>query len=253
MGFTYLTPKINHGFYFCTMFLFHSNDIQGDQAHFNEIETRHCVQVLRKTSGDAIQFVDGEGGWYHGNISSISKKHFTARIEKTTVYPKPAFSIHLAIAPTKNIDRFEWFLEKATEFGIEEVTPIICENSERRRIRPERLEKILLSAMKQSLKPFLPKLNELVDFEAFIKDTATNDDDLRFIAHCRNAELPLLRDNCPKQKSVTVLIGPEGDFSMSEIELALANGFNEISLGKSRLRTETAGIAAVHTINLIND
>ncbi|MEN8116270.1 MAG: RsmE family RNA methyltransferase, partial [Bacteroidota bacterium] len=157
---------------------------------------------------------------------------------------------HIVIAPTKNIDRFEWFLEKCTEIGIDEITPILSEHSERKVIKPGRLEKIVVSAMKQSVKAYLPKLNELTSFNDLVK---TSDAPAKFIAHCNGGEKPHLKNNIEPGKNVLILIGPEGDFSPAEVELAKENGFKEISLGTSRLRTETAGVVACHIVNLIND
>lgn len=236
------------------MQLFYATNISGEYATFDEVEARHCVQVLRKKVGETIHFVNGKGGWFEGVIDETGKKKLVVKITGRKELPPPSpVQLHVAIAPTKNIDRIEWFLEKATEVGVTSFNPIICERSERRRIRPERLEKILLSAMKQSLKAHLPELNEMIGFQDFIKKHATQSEGQRFIAHCQKDDLPLLKNNCEPRKDVIILIGPEGDFSPDEIELAKANGFIEISLGKSRLRTETAGLAAVFTVNFLNE
>ncbi len=233
------------------MFLFYSYRIEGDTAHFDEVETRHCIQVLRKKPGDEIQFTDGLGLMCKGAIGQVGKKNFSATIlEETRSAKTPSAHLHIAIAPTKNIDRFEWFLEKATEFGVSEITPVICKNSERRHLRPDRLEKVLLSAMKQSLKPFLPKLNEPAPVLDFLNTTATDQTAARFIAHCRADGLPHLWDNYNERNDVILMVGPEGDFSTEEISAAQQAGFAPVSLGRSRLRTETAGVAAVHIINL---
>lgn len=236
------------------MILFYSNDIHGDYARFTEEEARHALQVLRKSAGDPVSFVDGSGGWYEGIIEETGKKHFVAKIiSRKENHGQRNFHLHMAIAPTKNNDRLEWFLEKATEFGIDEITPIRCEHSERSKLRNDRLEKILLSAAKQSLKAYLPRLHDLTDFKHFIKEFETTGKGERYIAHCQDENLPHLKDNCRAGENVTILIGPEGDFSPGEIERATAAGFKSISLGKARLRTETAGIAACHIVNLIND
>lgn len=214
---------------------------------------RHCIQVLRNKPGDALVFTDGLGFHYEGTILSANKKGFLATIQSKKAIPlHPKVNIHLAVAPTKNIDRFEWFLEKATEFGVSKITPLLCDNSERKRLRPERLEKILMAAMKQSFGAYLPILNELVPFQSFITQEHSSNSG-RFIAHCRSNELPSLFRNSNKGQDVVILVGPEGDFSVEEIDLALAAGFGPVSLGKSRLRTETAGIAAVHIINMKNE
>lgn len=236
------------------MILFYTNSINGDYARFAEEEARHCLQVLRKSAGDPLTFVDGQGGWYEGVIDETGKRHFIAKITSRKMdFGKRDFRLHIAIAPTKNNDRLEWFLEKATEFGIDEITPLNCEYSERTKIRTDRLEKILLSAMKQSLRTYLPQLNELTNFKAFVKKIATGGPGTRFIAHCQDENLQHLKDNCSKGENVTILIGPEGDFSPAEIALANEAGFKNISLGRARLRTETAGVAACHIVNLIND
>lgn len=235
------------------MFLFYSHRIEGQTAHFDEVEMRHCIQVLRNRSGDEIHFTDGLGKMYQGRIISSNKKGFMASILSEKPQKKhPACNIHIAIAPTKNIDRFEWFLEKGAEFGVNEVTPIICSNSERKKIRADRMEKILLSAMKQSHSAFLPKLNPLLTMYEFIDNIETVSNSGRFIAHCRSKELPHLFHNSQHGKDVVVMIGPEGDFSIEEIKMAEAKYFLSVTLGDSRLRTETAGVAAVHIINLKN-
>lgn len=237
--------------YICKMFLFYSYKTDFKTAFFDEVETRHCIQVLRKQIGDEIYFTDGHGHLFRGQINKISKKEFTCQIlqseeKKNTVNA----NLHIAIAPPKNIDRFEWFLEKATEIGISEVTPLICENSERRKIRIDRMEKIIISAMKQSLNYHLPKLNAPTLFQGFMDNLATEPHGQRFIAHCRSAELPHLFNNYKKGSDVVLLIGPEGDFSLDEISMAVEAGIEEISLGKSRMRTETAALAGVHILNL---
>ncbi len=235
------------------MILFYTDDIQDGLATLAQEEARHCLQSLRKKSGDTIQFVDGKGGFYEGEIIEASKKKCVLSIKSVIEnYNAPDFQLHIAIAPTKNISRFEWFLEKTTEFGISTVTPLLCQRSERKNIRTDRLRKIMLTAMKQSLKAYLPKLNELSKFQDFIKSPADSSFDY-FIAHCHpDKALSHLKDVAKKNKNICILIGPEGDFSKEEVELALQQGYEGISLGKSRLRTETAGIAACHISNLIN-
>lgn len=238
------------------MQLFFTTNIKGDYAYFPESEARHAAQVLRKQIGDELQFVDGKGNWYTGVITEIGKKKCVLKIinKKENHEPLPVH-FHLAIAPTKNIDRLEWCLEKATEIGIAEITPLICHHSERRRIREDRLEKVLVAAMKQSLKAYLPKLNPLTKFNAFIKVQASIEDiPQKFIAHCADdTEKTRLQHNYQRGNNVCILIGPEGDFSSTEIELAIQHGFSPVSLGNSRLRTETAGVVAVHSINFLNE
>lgn len=234
------------------MQLFFCNNIIDGLATLDEEEARHCTQVLRKRLGDQMHFVDGEGGWYEGVIASLNKKNCTIEITKVIqAFQKPKANIHIAIAPTKNIARFEWFLEKATEIGISQVTPLLCQRSERKNIRNDRLEKVLLSAMKQSLKAYLPKLAPLTSFQTFVESFPESEK--CYIAHCGKEVNHHLKDNCLPGQDVTILIGPEGDFSEEEIELAKAKSFQEITLGKSRLRTETAGVVACHIVNLINE
>lgn len=232
------------------MQLFFTENIIDNLATFDKEEARH-VQVLRKKIGDVLHFVDGVGGKYEGEIIEIHKKQVVLSIlQHTKAYNRRDFRLHIAIAPTKNINRLEWFLEKATEIGIEEITPILCEHSERKKIRTDRLNKILMSAMKQSLKAELPKLNELTNYEDFIKQKK---DDAKFIAYCNDDALSHLKKEYSPSENVTILIGPEGDFSPKEIKLALENEYRGVSLGKSRLRTETAGVVASHVIGMMND
>ncbi|MEM6316769.1 MAG: 16S rRNA (uracil(1498)-N(3))-methyltransferase [Bacteroidota bacterium] len=231
------------------MILFYSQNINDSFAHLDEEQARHCVQVMRRQVGDAVTFVDGEGGFYKGIIHETGKKKCIIRVtESEQAFNRRPFSLHVAIAPTKNTNRFEWFLEKATEIGIDEITPIICQRSERRKVRTDRLRKIIVAAMKQSLKAYLPKLNEPIPFAKFIQNP--NSSTQKYIA--QGAENTALKDNYVAQNDVTVLIGPEGDFSKEEIDLARQRGYVGIHLGKSRLRTETAGIVACHMLNFLN-
>lgn len=233
------------------MHLFYKPDISGSSVVLDETESKHCIKVLRLTLGEQVQFVDGFGGLYTAKITDADARRCKLEIiHKEKEFGKKDFQIHIAIAPTKNIERFEWFLEKATEIGIDEITPLLSEHSERKIINADRLEKIMVSAIKQSVKAYLPKLNQLTFFDSFIKIPF---DGLKFIAHCNEGEKVLLQDSVRKNKDVLILIGPEGDFSEREVRVAMENGFEEISLGQSRLRTETAGIVACHTVNLINE
>lgn len=231
------------------MILFYTTDIANDIASFPEDEARHCIQVLRKKAGDEIRFTDGKGMWYEGQILEAGKRVLHARIVRSWPEEQPAPPIHLAVAPTKNIDRYEWFLEKATEFGVKEITPLICEHSERKKLRPERLERILVAAMKQSLRATKPILNELLPIEHLLRQP--NQPKQRFIAHCHSDGLPHLIQTMSGGSETLILIGPEGDFSPQEVAAALKHGFVEISLGAARLRTETAAIAACHIANLV--
>ena len=226
------------------MNLFYTTNIEGEYAYLSEVEARHVVQVLRKREGDMLNFTDGKGGMYEGQISEIGKKKCVLHIkEQKQEVGKRDFRLHVAIAPTKNINRYEWFLEKATEMGIEEVTPILCAHSERTKVRIDRLEKVLMSAMKQSLQAYLPKLNEPIKLAQFLKNQETSQ---KFIAHCEeDFDKNQLSDRIEKGKDILLLIGPEGDFSMKEIEAAKEAGFVPVALGNTRLRTETAGLFGV--------
>ena len=214
----------------------------------NTEESKHAIKVLRKKNGDILNFTDGKGSLYKAKINIADSKKCRLKIISSKQKEKQHnYHLHIAIAPTKNMDRFEWFLEKATEIGIDEITPIICSNSERKVIKPERGNRILLSAMKQSLKYHLPKLNEVTSFKNFIKQDFEG---AKYIAHCEDGKKNELR-TISKTGRTLILIGPEGDFSPREIELAWQNQFKAVNLGRSRLRTETAGIIATHTINII--
>ncbi len=233
------------------MQLFYMPNISGNEIFLDEAESKHAVKVLRLGSGSRIQLTDGKGGFYTAEISNPNPKKCQLEIiEFKPQYGKRNFEVHIAIAPTKNTDRLEWFLEKATEIGVDSVSFLLCENSERKTIKSERLEKVVISAMKQSLKAYLPQINSLTSFEEFIRGTTSS---LKYIAHCQGGEMSHLKNVVAKEDSVLILIGPEGDFSKEEITLAQMHGFREISLGTSRLRTETAGIVACHIVNLINE
>lgn len=232
------------------MQLFFQPDIVSGNLFLNEEESRHCVKVLRKREGDEINIVDGQGGIYLATIEKADAKKCSFAIKETTIHQGRSYYIHVAIAPTKNADRIEWFVEKAIELGIDKITFVDCENSERAKVNIERLQKKAVSAMKQSLNPWLPQLSPIHNFKSFC---STSEAEQKFIAyvdekiptHLKNAALP--------DKHYLILIGPEGDFSQKEIELAMENGFEPVSLGKSRLRTETAGLAACHICNLVNE
>ena len=233
------------------MHLFFTPDIINKTYTLNEIESKHCIKVLRLNVNDHIQLIDGTGNFYEAKIYDTNPKKCKVEVTKTIKeFGKRNHYLHIAIAPTKNIDRFEWFLEKATEIGIDEITPILCEHSERKIIKPERLEKVIISAVKQSIKAYKPKLNDLTKYKDFITKSY---DCEKYIAHCEENKKTLLKNSYGNGQSAIILIGPEGDFSPAEIMLAKQNNFKEISLGESRLRTETAGLVACHTINLINE
>lgn len=231
------------------MHVFYTPDIQ-TKTELPEEEAQHCIRVLRLTAGDEITLTDGKGNFYRAEISASTNKRCLVNIIET-IYQEPLWPchLHIAMAPTKNMDRNEWFAEKATEIGFDELTFLNCRFSERKVIKTERIEKILVSAIKQSLKTRLPVLNEMTDFDKFISRDFKGQ---KFIAHCYEGEKPLLKDVLQKGEDALVLIGPEGDFSEEEVKKAIEKGFIPISLGKSRLRTETAALVACHTMNLMN-
>jgi len=233
------------------MQVFYTPEIKNITYQLSEEESKHAVKVLRLEAGDEVCMVDGIGGLYFGIIDDPDQKKCVIRvIEKIEQYNRRSYHLHIAIAPTKNMERLEWFIEKATEIGIDEITPLLCNRSERKSINIDRLEKIILSAMKQSVKAYKPKLNELTRYTDFINSRLFEG---AFIAHCEEVPKPSLKSKMGAFQKFTILIGPEGDFSLEEIELAKNKGFQEIHLGKSRLRTETAGIVACHTINILKD
>ncbi len=216
---------------------------------FDPEESRHIVKVLRKQAGDTLHTTNGKGYFFDVRLLEAHPKHCKAEVTSTRKKLDKRYHLHLAVAPTKNKSRYEWFLEKATEIGVHEITPLICKRSERKSINPERMEKVLESAMKQSLRAYLPKLNETMSFEDFIK---TPQPGLRFIAHCEEEEKTDLKRRMGADQDVLVLIGPEGDFTRDEIRMAYQQGFHPVSLGESRLRTETAAIVAAATVAIIN-
>jgi 16S rRNA (uracil1498-N3)-methyltransferase len=233
------------------MQLFYCPGINSENYILSEEESMHCINVLRHKKEDTIQLVDGIGGFYTAEIVNNHKRKCEVKIiSRQTEFSKRNYYLHIAIAPTKNNERFEWFLEKATEIGIDEITPVICEHSERKEIKIDRMNKVIVSAMKQSVKAYLPKLNEAVKFKNFISDSKESQ---KFICSCDADKNSSLKNLYTKEKEVLILIGPEGDFSVQEIQLANSNGCKTISLGESRLRTETAGLVACEIINFINN
>ncbi len=227
-----------------------------------EEEAQHAVRVLRMEMGDEMMLMDGEGIFYRAIVTEATKKRCLYRIEETLPQERQwQPHLHLAMAPTKNMDRTEWFAEKATEIGFDELTFLRCRWSERTVIKTERVEKILVSAMKQSHKAWKPILNEMVDFKTFLQEIKERESRngkvmQKFICHCYEeedlGEKVALKDALKSGEDVLVMVGPEGDFSIDEVKMAEANGFQSVSLGKSRLRTETAALVAVHLMNLIN-
>ena len=229
------------------MWLFYTPDIQ-DDMQLPEEEAGHCIRVLRMKEGDSIRLTDGKGSFYDAVISAVSGKRCMVHIESREVQ-QPLWDghLHIAVAPTKLMDRNEWFVEKAVEIGVDEITFLKTDHSERDVVKMERIEKIAVSAMKQSQKATLPVLNGMTTLRNLIEREFDGD---KFIAHCEPGSKVLLQDAVIPGHDSLVLIGPEGDFSPAEIEMALKAGFRPISLGPSRLRTETAALVAVHIMNL---
>lgn len=216
-----------------------------------EEEAIHCLRVLRLKPGDEIGLTDGRGGFYRANITALGGHRCRFSVTERTEQP-PLWSgrLHVAVAPTKNMDRMEWLAEKATEIGIDELTFLCCRFSERRTVKTERIERIVVAAMKQSLKARKPVVSGMTDFDEFIAQQAETEQ--KFIAHCGEGTRVHLAEAVHPGEEAVVLIGPEGDFSPQEVELALSQGFRPVSLGPSRLRTETAALAACHILNLAN-
>lgn len=235
------------------MQLFYNPEISADDStvEFDKDESRHIHKVLRLNKGDKIQITNGLGYIFKAKIIDINPKSCVASIlENKKIDPLP-YSLHMAVAPTKLNDRYEWFLEKATEIGISEITPIVCDHSERKVVKLNRYEKIIQSAVKQSLKAYMPVLHETVDFKTFI-GSVKDDFDHKFIAHCDEGDKKTLKSELKAGQDCLILIGPEGDFSPAEIAFAIENDFIPISFGESRLRTETAAIVATHSVSFIN-
>lgn len=220
------------------------------QFSFSKEESKHIVRVLRKKTGDQLHITNGKGWLFTSKIIIAGIKKCAVFIETKAVQPKRNYNLHLAVAPTKMNDRYEWFLEKATEIGIESITPIICEQSERKIIKQERFEKKIQSAMKQSLQYYLPRLNDAIHFKDFIKQDFKGQ---MFIAHCEASDKKSLKQVLQPKQDVTILIGPEGDFSVKEIEMAIQNKFIPVTLGETRLRTETAAIVACYSVTYANE
>ena len=249
------------------MQLFYAADFTAPEYMLSEEEARHAVKVLRLVEGDTLHITDGRGNLYRCEVASAHQKHCLVRVvEHFEEFEKLPYRLTMAVAPTKNIERLEWMVEKCTEIGVDEITPLLCRFSERKNLRNDRLEKIILSAAKQSLTPYLPKLNPLTDFATLMEmykptpnpslkgrelDEERGMD--KFIAHCYKDEKCELKDALRKGRDVLILIGPEGDFSEQEVEQAIAQGFVPVGLGRSRLRTETAGVVACHTVVLMNE
>tara|TARA_R110002020_G_scaffold91560_2_gene222316 strand:+ start:57715 stop:58419 length:705 start_codon:yes stop_codon:yes gene_type:complete len=224
-------------------------EVHTEQFSFTEEESKHIVRVLRKKVDDSLQITNGKGHIFQAKILVPNPKNCVAAITSATPYPQRPYKLHLAVAPTKLNDRFEWFLEKATEIGVDQITPIYCDRSERRSVKPGRMEKVVQSAMKQSLQAYLPQLNGAVAFREFMEVEHAG---AGFIAHCEEGVRTELKARTKPNTDMTILIGPEGDFSPLEIKLALERGFLPVALGANRLRTETAAIVACATVALAN-
>ncbi len=234
------------------MQLFYSPELTNTNKTFmfSKEESKHIVRVLRKKEKDVLFVTNGKGFIFKCEINTANDKKCEVSIIETTLQEPQKYNLHLAVAPTKMNDRYEWFLEKATEIGITEITPIICDHSERKVIKTERFEKILESATKQSLSAYKPILNNAIPLKNFIENTTTT---TKFIAHCEETEKKSLKKELQPNKDYLILIGPEGDFSQKEIDLALKHNFIPVTLGETRLRTETAAIVACHSVAFINE
>ena len=226
------------------------NAAVGQQIYLDEDESAHCCKVLRLRPGEMISIIDGCGHFYEAELTLCDRKNCAAIISAidTDVYIRK-YRNHVAIAPTKNIDRFEWFVEKAVEFGIDEITPLLCAHSERKVLKIDRIIKIAVSAVKQSGNVIMPVVHELTPYDDFVKSCAAP---CKMIAHCEPQEKKFFAENVAAAQDSCTLIGPEGDFSDEEIALALGNGFRPTSLGNTRLRTETAGVAVCAFLAMIN-
>ena len=215
-----------------------------------EQESLHCTKVLRMKEGDQLTVTDGKGFFFLCTLIQAHPKHCIVSIDAEVAQPKTwNFNLHIAFAPTKNIDRMEWFAEKATESGIDRFTPLLCRFSERKELKTERLEKIVVSAMKQSQQAVMPVIDEMNPFDLFVENPFTG---RKFIAHCHPTPKTALAKTYQKGEDALILIGPEGDFSEEEIQKAVSLGFEPVSLGENRLRTETACLVACHTLHVLN-
>ena len=234
------------------MQLFYNPDINENTSKFTfpKDESKHIAKVLRKKTGDTLYITNGKGWLFDAQMEVADLKNCKVSIISKTFKESKSYNLHLAVAPTKMNDRYEWFLEKATEIGIDCITPIICDHSERKVIKPERFEKILQSAMKQSLHYYLPKLNDALPFNDFISQEHSGQ---LFIAHCEETKRQSLKSQLKPNTDITILIGPEGDFSVKEIAMALEHQFIPVTLGETRLRTETAAVVACHSVAYTNE
>lgn len=226
-------------------------DINSDTIFLEKEESKHIVRVLRMKKGEKILLTDGKGNLLTTEIYDANQKSCEVKIlARKSNHEKRNYHLHIAVAPTKNNDRYEWFLEKATEIGVDEITPIIGQRSERKTVKNDRLKKVILSAVKQSLKAYIPKINEAIKLKDFLIQEYNAD---KFIAHCVEDDKKTLKSQLIENHNYIVLIGPEGDFSKEEIDLAITKGFVPVTLGNFRLRTETAALVAVHSIAFVNE
>ncbi|RIV30504.1 16S rRNA (uracil(1498)-N(3))-methyltransferase [Flagellimonas lutimaris] len=225
-------------------------DYSAKQFVFPPDESKHIVRVLRKSEGDIVHITNGKGYLFEAEILEPNQKKCKARIISNRKSIPKRYKLHMVVAPTKMNDRYEWFLEKATEIGVDEITPIICDHSERKTIKLERMERVLQSAMKQSLQTVLPQINPPISCKEFLENDISTG--FKFIAHCQDGEKMELKRKVIADNDATILIGPEGDFSKTEIDLAKEKSYIPISLGRNRLRTETAAIVACTTVAIIN-
>lgn len=229
--------------------LFYCPNIR-ENPQLSEQESHHCIKVLRMKEGDRLTVTDGKGYFYDCLLREVHPTHCVLSVEKESFRGKSwVFHLHIAFAPAKNMDRNEWFLEKATEIGIDEVTPLLCRFSERKEIKQARLQRIMISAMKQSQQAILPRLHEMIPFEEF---TSMSFSSRKFIAHCYSTPKNPLVQTYQKGEDAILLIGPEGDFGEEEVAMAVERGFEPVSLGENRLRTETACLVASHTVHVLN-
>lgn len=235
------------------MQLFYSEKLEASSKQYilPKDESKHIIKVLRKTEGDTIYLTNGKGHLFKSIINQANSNKCSLTIKSFSYEAPPKYKLHLAVAPTKLTDRYEWFLEKATEIGVTEITPLICQNSERKIIKENRCNRILKGAMKQSLQCHLPTFNHPISFKEFMDKSIP--DTNQFIAHCEEDQKSPLKDAILKNKNCSILIGPEGDFSPDEIKSALSSGYKPVTLGNNRLRTETAAVVACHTFNLCSE
>jgi len=235
------------------MQVFYSPEVINGNFFLNKTESRHCIRVLRLKKNEIINLIDGKGGLYEARIMSENPDKCEVKVIKQIKnHNNRNFYLHIAIALTRSTDRFEWFIEKATEIGIDEITPLICTRSERRTVKMERIKKIIISSMKQALVAMTPKLNEIKTFAEFISDSGITEFN-KYICHCSEGRRQKLKDIYSPGSNVIAIIGPEGDFTSDEIKFAEKNNFQSVTLGDNRLRTETAGIAICQVLNFLNN